>query len=259
MFGLLVGTLNKAKTEDKQRSATDAAKKRQMIEQRLQDKLKKETDSVRRAEEAKKEKQISNRKEEELQLKDSIHKLRRTRLPLLSNFLLTSDVFSTDSETSPAVTANPLAPPPRTRVAPLYYLPAILTSEQEAFLAKRKEEVKGAVENEWESFHQERTAGIEEIGGLRKRVQEEEARKKADTAEDETKVPPPGPEEKSKPATEAGKEDAKMEIDEPVATTTPADKQGESTPLTTQSQLDDPEKKDTSDPMQADEDDAVEY
>ena len=48
------------------------AKKRQMIEQRLQDKLKKETDTVRRAEEAKKEKQIANRKEEELQLKDSI-------------------------------------------------------------------------------------------------------------------------------------------------------------------------------------------
>jgi len=43
-----------------------------MIEQRLQDKLKKETDTVRRAEEAKKEKQIANRKEEELQLKDSI-------------------------------------------------------------------------------------------------------------------------------------------------------------------------------------------
>lgn len=43
-----------------------------MIEQRLQDKLKKETDSVRRAEEAKKGKQTANRKEEELQLKDSI-------------------------------------------------------------------------------------------------------------------------------------------------------------------------------------------
>ena len=59
------------------------AKKRQMIEQRLQDKLKKETDSVRRAEEAKKEKQIANRKEEELQLKDSIVRtslLPRTRL-----------------------------------------------------------------------------------------------------------------------------------------------------------------------------------
>ena len=49
-----------------------------------------------------------------------------------------------------------------------------------------------------------------------------------------------------------------MEVDEPVAVATPADKQGESTPPTTQSQPADPEK-DTSDPMQGDEDDAVEY
>lgn len=48
------------------------AKKRQEIEQRLQEKLRKETDSVRRAEEAKKDKTVANRKEEELQLKDSI-------------------------------------------------------------------------------------------------------------------------------------------------------------------------------------------
>ena len=51
------------------------AKKRQLIEQRLQDKLRKETDSVRRAEEAKKDKTTANRKEEELQLKDSIVRL----------------------------------------------------------------------------------------------------------------------------------------------------------------------------------------
>ena len=36
-------------------------------------------------------------------------------------------------------------------------------------------------------------------GGLRKRVQEEETRKWLETAEQETKVPSPGPEEKSKP------------------------------------------------------------
>lgn len=48
------------------------AKKRQLIEQRLQNKLRKETDSVRRAEEAKKDKTAANRKEEELQLKDSV-------------------------------------------------------------------------------------------------------------------------------------------------------------------------------------------
>ena len=71
------------------------------------------------------------------------HKLRRTRLPLLSNFLLTSDAITADSETSPAVTADPLTPPPRSRVAPLYYLPAVLTPAQEAFLSKRKEEVCG--------------------------------------------------------------------------------------------------------------------
>jgi pinin/SDK/memA/ protein conserved region len=90
MFGLLVGTLNKAKTEDEARNASEAvrahacthnyavsdltlqAKKRQLIDKRLQDRLRKETDSVRRAEEAKKDKHTANRREEEIQLKNSI-------------------------------------------------------------------------------------------------------------------------------------------------------------------------------------------
>lgn len=50
-----------------------------------------------------------------------------------------------------------------------------------------------------------------------------------------------------------------MEIDEPVAAATPAGEKGDSTPTTTQGQPDDSEKGDTSEPMQADEDDAVEY
>lgn len=49
-----------------------------------------------------------------------------------------------------------------------------------------------------------------------------------------------------------------MEVDEPVAVAASADKQGESAPPMTEGQPADPEK-DTSDPMQADEDDAVEY
>ena len=91
MLGLVLGTLNKAKVEDKERNASDAvcvvlwyninssdtdhdlkAKKRQLIDQRLQAKLRKEIDSVRRAEEAKKDKTSANRREEELQVKDSI-------------------------------------------------------------------------------------------------------------------------------------------------------------------------------------------
>jgi hypothetical protein len=137
---------------------TRQAKKRQLIEQRLQIKLRKENDSVRRAEEAKKDKTTANRKEEELQLKDSIvcpltrytlpqlthyhqYKLRRTRLPLLANFLCTSDkITDIDEEDSPS--ADPLAPPPRSHPPPLYYLPVILTPSQEAFLKKRKEAVR---------------------------------------------------------------------------------------------------------------------
>ncbi|KAI0737244.1 hypothetical protein C8Q80DRAFT_1214400 [Daedaleopsis nitida] len=182
MFGLLLGTLNKAKNDDKQRNASDAAKKRQLIDQRLQDKLRKETDSVRRAEEAKKDKTSANRKEEELQLKDSFHKLRRIRLPLLSNFLLTSDVIpAVDSD--PQASTNPLAPPPRSRPPPLYYLPAKLLPSQEAFLQRRKAEVHEAAEKEWDAFKEERTAGIEEITQLRQRVAEEESRKQSERRE----------------------------------------------------------------------------
>jgi hypothetical protein len=43
-----------------------------LIDKRLQDRLRKETDTVRRAEEAKKDKHSANRKEEEIQLKNSI-------------------------------------------------------------------------------------------------------------------------------------------------------------------------------------------
>lgn len=57
-----------------------------MIEQRLQDKLRKETDTVRRAEEAKKDKTSANRREEDLQLKDSIV---RTILLWPHNIILT--------------------------------------------------------------------------------------------------------------------------------------------------------------------------
>ncbi|TFY71240.1 hypothetical protein EVG20_g1765 [Dentipellis fragilis] len=179
MFGLVLGTLNRAKNEDKERNASEAAKKRQLIEQRLQDKLRKETDSVRRAEEAKKDKVSANRKEEELQLMDSIHKLRRTRLPILANFLSTADVIPSD-DASPPPTRGLLQELPRSHPPPLYYLPAKLTPAQEAFITKRKSEVKQAAEAEWDGFLAERTAGVEEIRTFRQRVAEEDARKKAE-------------------------------------------------------------------------------
>lgn len=72
MFGLVLGTLNKAKIEEKQRDASEAAKKRQMIEKRLQAKLRSETAEVRKAEESKKDKTSATRKEEDLGVKLSV-------------------------------------------------------------------------------------------------------------------------------------------------------------------------------------------
>ncbi|KAJ7115855.1 hypothetical protein C8R44DRAFT_215744 [Mycena epipterygia] len=184
MFGLLLGTLNKAKIEDKERNASEAAKKRQLIDQRLQNKLRKETDSVRRAEEARKDKLTANRKEEDLQLKDSIYKLRRTRLPLLANFLLTSDIIpSSSSDEDPAPLPLALSTVPRGHPPPLYYLPAVLTPAQESYIKRRKAQVLEAVDKEYTTFLEERSVGITEILELRKAVAEEEARKKSERME----------------------------------------------------------------------------
>ncbi|KAF8652665.1 hypothetical protein AX16_004271 [Volvariella volvacea WC 439] len=286
MFGILVGTLNKAKIEDKERNASDAAKKRQQIEQRLQDKLKRETDSVRRAEEAKKDKTHANRKEEDLQLKDSIYKLRRTRLPLLSNFLLTSDVIPSDfDDTSPSPFTDPLAPVPRSHPPPLYYLPAVLLPQQEAYLKRRKAEVREAADKEWLSFKEERAAGILEINNLRQRVADEEAKRKGEPtysnrkddvemetsngAEDrKTEKPTSSASTKAqdrpassgaKSTTEkgsAGNEDVDMEVDEGGSST-----KNKSKPKPDSAEGKDKTKKndDESVPMQADDDDAVEY
>ena len=68
------------------------------------------------------------------------YKLRRQRLPILANFLLTSDVISSD-DLPPSPSTNPLAPIPRSHPPPLCYLPVILTPAQEAFISRRKSEV----------------------------------------------------------------------------------------------------------------------
>ncbi|KAH8088963.1 hypothetical protein BXZ70DRAFT_955006 [Cristinia sonorae] len=266
MFGLLLGTLNKAKKEDSERSKSEAAKKRQLTEQKLQDRLRKETDSVRRAEEVKKDKTVANRKEEELQLKDSIHKLRRTRLPLLANFLTTADNIpplpSSDDtpEDSPSTSSKPLAPLPKSHPPPLYYLPAILTPAQEAFLKKRKAEVSEAAEKEWLAFKEERTTGVAEILKLRERVAEEDAQKKRaqqDASGDDAKM---GDEDASdekangKEEEEATKvkEESGMDVDDASKSTPapPPPVESKDTPVVQ------PVKREV---MQTDEDDAVEY
>ncbi|KAJ7043507.1 hypothetical protein C8F04DRAFT_1175317 [Mycena alexandri] len=272
MFGLLLGTLNKAKIEDKERNASEAAKKRQLIDQRLQNKLRKETDSVRRAEEARKDKLTANRKEEDLQLKDSIYKLRRTRLPLLANFLLTSDIIppsATDEDPAPLPLA--LSTVPRGHPPPLYYLPAVLTPAQESYIRRRKaqvcpvhlgnldsmltgEQVLEAVDKEYTSFLEERTTGITDILDLRKVVAEEEARKKSEREKD---APMEEDGDKSKPEGEAEQQQPKSAVDVEMD----VDDRDSATLGTVESKEaeEELEKKDEPAIMPADGDDAVEY
>ncbi|KAF8623389.1 hypothetical protein AX17_007427 [Amanita inopinata Kibby_2008] len=261
MFGILVGTLNKAKVEGKERNASEAAKKRQLIEQRLQDKLKKETDSVRRAEEAKRDKTTANRKEEDLQLKDSIYKLRRTRLPLLANFLLTSDNISSD-ESSPS-NPNPLVSPPRTHPPPLYYLPVILTPEQEAFITRRKAEVQEAAEKEWHQFREERTTGITEINAFRQRVADEEARRKVERDAEKDEMETDNPSASTGPVNEENKDKTDAAHTESTAPTSAAAMDVDSGSgfgvQREDSKETEQEKKEEPAPMQPDDEDAVEY
>ncbi|KAJ6621363.1 hypothetical protein B0H10DRAFT_2163171 [Mycena sp. CBHHK59/15] len=258
MFGLLLGTLNKAKIEDKERNASEAAKKRQLIDQRLQNKLRKETDSVRRAEEARKDKLAANRKEEDLQLKDSIYKLRRTRLPLLTNFLLTSDIIpSSSSDEDPAPLPLALSTVPRGHPPPLYYLPAVLTPAQASYIKRRKAQVLEAVEQEYTTFHEERSTGIAEILELRKAVAEEEARKKAERAELEQEKEAEedgGKMEVVEQSAAKSSADAEMEVDDHDSATI-----GTAESKEAEAEMEKKEEKEEPTMTQADDEDAVEY
>jgi hypothetical protein len=187
-----------------------------------------------------------------LQFKDSVYKLRRTRLPLLCNFLLTSDNISSDDSSLPQ--KDPLAPPPRSHPPPLYYLPAILTHAQEDFLKRRKAEVQEAVDKEWSAFCAERSAGIEEIKHLRQRVVEAEERRKAERAADKDAEPSVGLTDdaamENKPGTQEPEQDVEMQVEtEGVGKEVKDDSEGTL----------DPDRKDEPVPIQADDDDAVEY
>lgn len=108
-------------------------------------------------------------------------------------------------------------------------------------------QVSEAAEKEWVAFSEERIAGIEEIKQLRRRVAEEDACRKKERGEsskeeDEDKeMAEESPESKREPAPQP---DADMEVDE------------ESKP---EPEPAEPERKDDSGGMRADDEDAVEY
>jgi len=112
------------------------------------------------------------------------------------------------------------------------------------------------VEKEWSSFLGERDATINEIRELRQRVVEEEARKQAErevVKTDENTIPDPvhGDEQTGSPKPELSPSEPKMDVDETVTKEVTSKQDG--------SKPDEPERKDETATMQADDEDAVEY
>ncbi|KAF8608188.1 hypothetical protein BDV93DRAFT_466471 [Ceratobasidium sp. AG-I] len=208
VFGMLVGTLKKAKDEDKVRASTDTARRRAEVEERLARELTRQKDQVRMESESKKQRSKAHQREEDIALKDSMIRQRQTTLPALANFLLTTDNIPSDFTFDPsAVVSEPgdadtnmadakenvspkgkqlaqfLPLPPRSRNAPsgpgartdgppVYFLPAVLLPQQKAFLEKRQLETKRLLATEEEEWKIERAKGLEEIQSLKQSAQE---------------------------------------------------------------------------------------
>jgi len=175
MFGILVGTLNKAKTEDLQRNRSEAARRRMNIETKLQSKLAHEQTEIRRQDEIKKNRSLATRKEDELAIQESVFRLSHRTKPYLSHFLTTSDTIPLPSSDSTTVSLPMSVAPPVAKQTVLYYLPAILLPEQEAFLKQRQEAITVQVESEQRSWKEEKRDGLTEVESLRQHAEELDA------------------------------------------------------------------------------------
>ncbi|KAF8706754.1 pinin/SDK/memA/ protein conserved region, partial [Rhizoctonia solani] len=247
VFGMVLGTLKKAKDEDKARASTETAKRRAEVEERLARELTRRKDQVRMESESKKQRSKAHQREEDIALKDSMIRQRQSTLPALANFLLTTDNIPSDFTFDPSVVAEPgdtdtnmadattkdgaaprgkqlsqfLPLPPRSRNTPsgpsarvdgppIYFLPAVLLPQQKAFLEKRQFETKRILAAEEEAWKVERQKGLEEIQILKQNAQEaQEAARVAHKAEEGAEKPT---ENDGEPALNtSGENESKME------------------------------------------------
>jgi hypothetical protein len=115
-------------------------------------------------------------------------------------------------------------------------------------------QVQEAVDKEWSAFCTERSAGIEEIKQLRQRVVEADERRKSERAAEKDAEPPVELADdgaiETKPGAREPEQDVEMQVDaEDVGKEVKDDSEGTL----------DPDRKDEPVPIQADDDDAVEY
>ncbi|KAH7334690.1 hypothetical protein B0J17DRAFT_671183 [Rhizoctonia solani] len=233
VFGMVLGTLKKAKDEDKVRAGTETARRRAEVEERLTRELTRRKDQVRMESESKKQRSKAHQREDDLALKDSMIRQRQSTLPALANFLLTTDSIPSDFTFDPSAVAEPgdndtnmtdatakenapprgkqlsqfLPLPPRSRNAP-----SGPGARQKAFLEKRQFETKRLLASEEEAWKVERQKGLEEIQTMKQSAQEaQEAARSAEVKADENTETSVAADAESAPNDTAAENDSTMD------------------------------------------------
>ncbi|GAA5845678.1 hypothetical protein JCM11251_003927 [Rhodosporidiobolus azoricus] len=207
MFGVMLGTLKRAKAQVSTVNKTDAGRKRAEVDEKLQEKLGKERreamEKEGREREIKDLKWEVQRREEEIASADAIYRTRHNAKLDLAGFLCTTftlppsstkpSVSSTDPSNPHSSTSLSIPPAflpnlphamtlqnpssssnPSTSSAarPIYYLPRRLLPSQEDRIESQIDAVKSAMRKEREAWEEEKREKREEMGKKRERLEE---------------------------------------------------------------------------------------
>ncbi|GAA6011764.1 hypothetical protein JCM11491_000743 [Sporobolomyces phaffii] len=210
MFGMMLGTLKRAKQQVDTSVESDSMKKRIELEKKLKDKLDGERKVMHLRTEREKEvrdlKASVSKKEEEISSADAIYRVRHDAKYNLAGFLCTSFPLPTPASTTDSVSVpfNPrlphsmhlTTPPTSSANRPIYYLPYRLLPSQEDRIEDQIDIVKKATkrdQDEWRDLkagkqkelrklRDELEAKVEEVGRLER---EDRQRKRRDAEERE--------------------------------------------------------------------------
>ncbi|EGG03263.1 uncharacterized protein MELLADRAFT_72591 [Melampsora larici-populina 98AG31] len=168
MFGALMGTLSKFQDETSKTRQTEAAQRRAAVENRLQAKLKIESEALHQLRtyelEEKNLKSSVIRKTEELAQLSECNLIHFSNQLAFSNYLCTSstNVLETDN-LEPPVTSHPLNHHP---IRPIYWLPNKLLPEQEERIDRQRRETREVVEDQQRIWLEEKSNKQNELEQL---------------------------------------------------------------------------------------------
>ncbi|GAA5873075.1 hypothetical protein JCM3774_000330 [Rhodotorula dairenensis] len=183
MFGVMLGTLQRAKKQVEQVEDSGAGKKRAQLQERLREKL----DAERRqaTEKADREKELRElktdiaRREDEISAAEAIYRTRHSAKLNLAGFLCTTFTLpppptTTDAVSVPFVPRLPhamkLTDPRAAR--PIYYLPYRLLPSQEDRIDDQIDAVKVAIRRDRDEWHEVKDAKLAELDKVKRRRQE---------------------------------------------------------------------------------------